>query len=191
MSRLIVNQIQGDAVSKEIEIPSGHKLKAVDMGAMAAPGTVLQCQVQTRTVGNSSSDADIKAQNTTGEGFANAMTVNTVNITPKFSNSKILMQWSGQLFIDGSAAGGADIFFDKDGSNLLTTGGNRNAMGFVYTSSSSDTDIYGQWSCQWSFTADKTTQMVLKVKIGAYNSAKSARLQHDGSTTLTVWEIAQ
>jgi hypothetical protein len=183
MSRLIVNQIQGDAVSKNIEIPSGHTLYA--------PGHVIQCQVQTQTVGNSSHDADITAQNTTGEGFANAMTVNTVNITPKFSNSKILMQWSGQLYIEGSAGGGADIFFGKDGSNILTTGGNRNAVGFVYTASGADTDIYGQWSCQWSFTANQTTQMVLKVKIGAYNSNKSARLQHDGSTTLTVWEIAQ
>ena len=34
--------------------------------------------------------------------------INTVNITPKFSDSKILMQWAGQFYIDGDAGGGAD-----------------------------------------------------------------------------------
>lgn len=43
MSRLIVNQIQGDAVSKEIEIPSGHTVKVEG---------VLDTTSATRTVGS-------------------------------------------------------------------------------------------------------------------------------------------
>jgi len=43
MSRLIVNQIQGDAVSKEIEIPTGHTVKVEG---------VLDTTSATRTVGN-------------------------------------------------------------------------------------------------------------------------------------------
>ena len=160
-------------------------------GNVHMPGSVVQCQVQTRTMGNSSSGADIAAVTASSSGLGNGYTVNTVNITPKFSNSKILMQWAGQFYIDGSAGGGADIFFTKDDANLITNGGNRNAVGFVFTASGSDTDIYGMWSSQFSFTAGQTTQMTLKCEVAPYNTAKVVKFQHDGSTTLTVWEIAQ
>jgi len=42
MSRLIVNQIQGDAVSKQTEIPTGYKLVAADTGSIVAPGQIVQ-----------------------------------------------------------------------------------------------------------------------------------------------------
>ena len=46
MSRLIVNQIQGDAVSKQVEIPTGHKLKSSEAGAIVHPGSIVQHQVK-------------------------------------------------------------------------------------------------------------------------------------------------
>jgi len=160
-------------------------------GNVHMPGSVVQCQVQTQTMGNSTSGADLAAVSVTSSGLSNAYAVNTVNITPKFSDSKILMQWAGQFYIDGTQGGGADIFFTKDDTNLITNGGNRNAVGFVYTASQSDTDIYGMWSSQFSFTAGQTTQMTLKCEIAPYNANKDVYFQHDGTTTLTVWEIAQ
>ena len=160
-------------------------------GNVHTPGSVVQCQVQTRTMGAASSGADIEAASVSSIGLSNAYEVNTVNITPKFSDSKILMQWAGQFYIDGAAGGGADIFFTKDNTNLITNGGNRDAVGFVYTAGGADTDIYGMWSSQFSFTAGQTTQMTLKCEVAPYNSAKAVKFQHDGTTTLTVWEIAQ
>ena len=74
MSRLVVNQIQGDAVSKEIEIPSGHKLKA--------PGTPIQ--IITATTGTGT------AVMFTFDGAARLGCVGAA-ITPKFANSLILI----------------------------------------------------------------------------------------------------
>ena len=178
----------------EIQDPTnGNKAIEIDSsGNIHAPGTVVQCQVQTRTIGNTGSDADIESELISSSTLDNAFAMNTVDITPKFSTSKILMQWSGMLLIDGSgsAGGGADIFFTKDDSNILSSGGNRDAVGFLYVSGT-NTDVYTQQSCQLSFTAGQTTQMTLKAEVAAYSSNRTVRLTHDGTTTLTVWEIAQ
>ena len=87
MSRLIVNQIQGDAVSKEVEIPTGHKLQGVDTGAIAAPGSVIQIVHGKLTTAFS------------GTGTAGTFPADNyfldpgieATITPKFSDSQILI----------------------------------------------------------------------------------------------------
>jgi len=182
---LSVQKIQGLASAADpttVEISDGHVLKA--------PGHVLQCQVQTRTIGNTAHDADIESVTITSTpGLDAATLLNTVSITPKFSNSKILMQWSGQIQLGSSASHGVDMFFTKDDANLLSSGGNRNSVGFSYKGFTGE--IYGMHSAQYSFVANQTTAMTLKVEINRYNTTNSVGLQHDGTTTLTVWEIAQ
>ena len=87
MSRLIVNQIQGDAVNKEIEIPTGHKLKA--------PGTPVQ--IVTATTGTGT------AVMFTFNGAARLGCVGAA-ITPKFANSKILITGFVHGFINGGGS---------------------------------------------------------------------------------------
>ena len=193
MSLIKVGTIQGQTAGTDIQVPTGHKIQGVDTGSIYAPGTVVQCKVQTQTIGNTDHDADIESVSiTSSPGFSNAYTINTVSITPKFSNSMILMQWSGQIRLSGAAAQGVEMFFSKDDANLLTTGGNRNAIGFRYKGSGNDNnEYYAMESAQYSFTSGQTTSMSLKVEINRYNTTGTIGLQHAGSTTLTVWEIAQ
>ena len=171
----------------QIQLSDGGTPTVKDLGLEA--GSVIQCKVHTQTIGNASSGADIEGQTVTGLGLSNAYDLNTVDITPKYNDSLILMQWSGQLYSQGSSSGGADIFFTKDNANIVTVGGNRNSVGFYYGVSGSS--MYSMQSCQYSFTAGQTTLMSLKAEVAAYSSARSVNLQHDGTTTLTVWEIAQ
>ena len=92
MSRLIVNQIQGDAVSKQIEIPTGHKLKV--------PGTPLQIITATTGIGT--------ATLFTFNGAARLGCVGAA-ITPKFTNSKILITGFVHGFINSAAQGGLGL----------------------------------------------------------------------------------
>lgn len=173
----------------QIQLADGSTPTVKDLGLEA--GTVIQCKAQTRTIGNSGSGADIEAAEVSATGLDNAFEANTVNITPKYSDSLILMQWSGMIQIAGTSAGGCDIFFTKDNANLITSGsgGNRDAIGFIY--SNINQEIYTMSSAQYSFTSGQNTEMSLKVEFAAYSGTKYARMAHDGTTTLTVWEIAQ
>lgn len=172
----------------QIQLADGSTPTVKDLGLEA--GSVIQCKVQTRTIGNTGMDADITTTVVTATSVSGGFTLNTVNFTPKYSDSLILMQWSGMVQMYGSASGGGEMFFTKDDANLLTSGGNKNAVGFIYHNTG-PTEFYTMSSAQYSFTSGQTNQMALKVVATAYSSSRSIRFGHDGSTTLTVWEIAQ
>ena len=76
-SILTVDTMQG-LTSGQINLPTGHKIKAVDSGAIVAPGQIVQIQYNTFTTSVKTSANSVWADN----GFY-------VNITPKYSNSKI------------------------------------------------------------------------------------------------------
>lgn len=122
MSRLVVNQIQGDAVSKEIEIPSGHKIIAADGGGIVIPGTPLQTQTamykSTMTVATTAVYTKITGL--------------TVNITPKRDNSKFLLQAKVHV---GSAYYALGFVFYRDGSEVSDakheSAGNRRRAAFA------------------------------------------------------------
>jgi hypothetical protein len=172
----------------QIQKADGSVPTVKDLGLEA--GSVIQCKAQTQTIGNTGDDADITTTVVSATGISGGLTINTVNFTPKYSDSLVLMQWSGMVQMTGAPTGGGDIFFTKDNANLLTSGGNRNAVGFIFHSDGPD-DFYTMSSAQYSFTAGQTSQMALKVVAAAYSSSRSIRFAHDGTTTLTVWEIAQ
>ena len=145
MSRLVVNQIQGDAVSKEIEIPSGHKLKA--------PGTPIQ--IITATTGTGT------AVMFTFDGAARLGCVGAA-ITPKFANSLILITGfvhgftnnsSGQCglglelvshptttFDDGSSVASATQLFAHEDTIFLSGVQLMGNMSFQYEHSPGSTD---------------------------------------------------
>ena len=80
MSRLVVDQLQGrTSSSNTITIPAGHKINAVDAGAISAPGSVIQVvEFHSATTYTISSSSATKLFN--------------LSITTKNANSKILVQ---------------------------------------------------------------------------------------------------
>ena len=161
MSRLIVNQIQGDAVSKEIEIPTGHVLKAADTAGLVVPGGLVQIKQSIKTATQSISTAWV---------FTKISDL-TVSITPKLSNSTFVItasihtgtayySYGYKIYKDGSeidVKGGADgvktrvafggVVYDGNGGNEDHEVRNE-AYTYVYESTapagtSIDFDIYG------------------------------------------------
>ena len=181
MSTLYVDNLAPN-LGSQVQIPNLKPLA----------GSVVQVVTDQKTVGNSGHNADIRdlSISVTG-GFSSSITIQSLQITPKFANSKILLVWSGQLRTNmSSGAGGVQVFFGKDGSNLLTSGGNYDSMIFRY-SNNQLTDQYSTETCRWSFTAGQTTPMTLDVRFSCYNTAATIFLSHDGVETLTAMEIAQ
>ena len=111
MSRLIVNQIQGDAVSKEVEIPTGHTLKGTDAASIFSPGNVLQAVGQTftgQTAVTATTDGGVKITNS------------DTTITPKASNSKFAVWVQLQCYRNNNGASGYGIHLYR-GSTLIHT----------------------------------------------------------------------
>ena len=191
---LVVQNLQGPAAganANKIIVPAGQVLDA-SAGFVAPAGSVIQCITNTATVGNAGgggTDIQTLTISATG-GFGTAISIQSLNITPKFSTSKILVQWTGQMRMNSTGAGGIQMFFGKDGSNLLTSGGNYDAAVFMYAGPLMN-DFYQSQSAQYSFTAGQTTQMTLDVRMNCYNTAAQINLSHDGLESLTAWEIAQ
>lgn len=83
MSKLFVDEIKGNTGTTvtvpDITVPTGKKIVGTDTGSIYAPGMVIQTiHGTTTTAGSSSSTSYVD-------------TGLTCNITPKFSNSKILV----------------------------------------------------------------------------------------------------
>lgn len=168
---------------------NNQSLTAVTSAGLPS-GTVIQCITDTKTVGNTGMDSDIHTLHITAVGgYSNAISIQSLNITPKFSNSKILVQWSGQMRMNSTGAGGIQMFFGKDSSNLMTSGGNANAAVFMYNQAAMQS-YYQAQAAQFAFIAGQTTQMTLDVRMSSYNSNAPILLSHDGLESLTAWEIA-
>ena len=92
-SILSVEQLQGLAAGSTpntVTIPTGQKIVATDSGSIVAPGQVLQ------TIYSTFNTQTLKAANTT------TSTGHSATITPKFANSKILVQHMGTVYNEGN-----------------------------------------------------------------------------------------
>ena len=110
MSRLIVNQILGDGVNKEIQIPTGHVLKAADAGGLVAPGGLVQVKQSVK----------LASQTISTTWVFTKITDLTVSITPKLSNSTFVITAS---IHSGSSYYSYGYLLYKDGSEINVKGG--------------------------------------------------------------------
>ena len=147
-------------------------------------GHVIQVVSELNTIGNTTSDADIRDVTITGTTFATGYTVNSLSITPKQTTSKLVLLHTGMVRVDGTGAS-CDMYFAKNGNQILTSGGNKNAHGFVYHSSS--TNRYTQSSINDVITAGTEDSITISVVYSLYDG--TLRLQHDGSCSLIVMEV--
>jgi len=163
----------------------------VDMSNMVFPaGHVIQVVTDLKTVGNTSNGTDIESVTITATSFALGYTTNSLTITPKYSNSKILLMFDGQVSTTDVSGVGFEIFFAKDGNQLLNSGSNKSANMFNYMSGTS-TYLYWPTNASYSFISGQTTPMTLSIVITKYASAGPVFLQHDGTHHLIAMEIAQ
>ena len=100
MSRLIVNQIQGDAVSKEIEIPTGHVLKTSDTAGILSPGQVINTGsyntgygsgARLTTTSGSWQTLNIVGTSAAAFGSCSQTISNVITFNKKYNNSQILI----------------------------------------------------------------------------------------------------
>jgi len=220
MSRLIVNQIQGDAVSKEIEIPAGHKLKSSEAGAIVQPGAIVQSvhaflkggsdygSGTDPTVGNHTGTSSTSGPDVDGDGFWESHVVSLttgtptatdfeVDITPKFSNSLIRIEHNPHIYSSTSSDTLGIRFVRTISGGTATT---------VYQPQTNTTGAYGLWYAGASYLQptiiafDKpatTSSVNYKVYIYTYNGNTHYYGGHlSGSQWapkqyLAVYEIAQ
>lgn len=203
MSRLIVNQIQGDATSKQIEIPTGHKLTG-GAGSIVTAGSVVQCQNirvtdrSSQSIATNSSDAS-----------ATDIVGMTLNVTPVFANSKMIIQarWCGE-FTNISSAGWNNMFLiQRDGVPVslpprlggLTAGDMPSSLGYYAGDANSTME-----NCMWDTVDFPNTTSQVTYTAAIYNGFTAYTLYNNrcvgatentsyetGSSTIVVWEIAQ
>ena len=193
MSELTVGQLKGLTVnSNVISIPVGHTLYA--------PGSVVQVQ----TV-RSDSRTTI-ASNNSGNGTT--ITQLNLTITPKFANSKLIMQW----MINGEANHDSVFLIHKDGSLITTAGatgynaesGNVRWSGFATGAYDNDTSSTpSNWFIQYECISGSTiaqifapaTRSSISTSHTFFLNRAAASTGTDGQETSVstgiIWEIAQ
>ena len=205
MSTIFVDNLKGRGeTGNTITIPSGNKLVA-PAGGLSAPGTVVQCQNVYVTERSSQSIA----QNQTASSATN-ITGMTLNVTPKFANSKMIIQarWCGE-FSSVASAGWNNLFViqrDNTPVSIGTRDGNRTVghmpafMGYYAADNSSTLE-----SCMWDTVDFPNTTSQVTYTAAIYsgwatsytlynnrnvNDSTGASYEH-GTSSIVVWEIAQ
>lgn len=149
MSKLRVNEISHKTGTGEIVVPTGNKIVGTDVGSVVAPGMVLQAVYATSGFVNQAITSTTPV----------ALTGMTATITPKFANSRILVQamisasWtyvsSVHVFRDGvdvitahggnSQSGGTTALWTHYGETLGTTGNNIFPFPVIYAETPNST----------------------------------------------------
>jgi hypothetical protein len=193
MSELSVGQLKGlTANNNVITVPSGHTIYA--------PGSVVQVQTVR-------SDARVTfAMAASGDGTT--VTPLNLSITPKFVNSRLIMQW----MINGESQQDGTFLIHKNGS-LITTAGETgyNAESGNVRWSGIASGFYDQneattpsnWFIQYSCIAGSTSSQVFApatrtsqgTALTFFLNRTFENLGSDARETLvstgTIWEIAQ
>ena len=205
MSTIFVDNLKGRGeTGNTITIPSGNKLTG-PTGAISVPGSVVQCQNVHVTERSSQSiarnESDASATNISGM---------TLNVTPKFANSKMIIQarWCGE-FGTVSSAGWNNMFVIQRDNTPVSTGtkeGNRTvghmpaSMGYYASDNSSTME-----NCMWDTVDFPNTTSQVTYTAGIYSgwatsytlynnrnvTATTTNSYESGSCSIVVWEIAQ
>tara|TARA_B100000242_G_scaffold273518_1_gene227232 strand:+ start:2949 stop:3566 length:618 start_codon:yes stop_codon:yes gene_type:complete len=205
MSTIFVDNLKGRGeTGNTITIPSGNKLVA-PAGGLSAPGTVVQCQ--NVYVTERSSQSIVRNQTAASATNISGM---TLNVTPKFANSKMIIQgrWCGEFSSIASAGWNNMFVIQRDNTpvSLGTREGDRNlghmpaALSYYVADNSStmesvmwDTVDFPNTTSQVTYTAaiysGWATSYTLYNNRNVSNSTSSGYEQ--GTCSVVVWEIAQ
>ena len=205
MSTISVDNIKGRGITgNTINISSGNKLTG-STGSIAIPGTVVQCQNVYVTDRTSQSIA----QNQTASSATN-ITGMTLNVTPKFANSKMIIQarWCGEFSSIASAGWNNMFVIQRDNtpvslptrSGTLTVGHMPSSLGYYAADNSSTMEM-----CFWDTVDFPNTTSQVTYTAGIYSgwatsytlynnrnvNASTTNSYESGTCSIVVWEIAQ
>ena len=198
MSTISADQIKGRSITgNKITVPSGHVLHA--------PGHVVQCQnvyVTDRTTQSI-------AQNQTASSATNIAGM-TLNVTPKFANSKMIIQarWCGEFSSVASAGWNNMFVIQRDNvpigmptqQGIRTHGHMPASMGYYAADNDSTME-----NCMWDTVDFPNTTSQVTYTAGIYSgwatgytlynnrtvNASNTSGYEDGTSSIVVWEIAQ
>jgi hypothetical protein len=180
MSELSVGQLKGLTVNDNtITVPSGHKLYA--------PGSIVQVQ----HVSSSGTRYAIATQD------LSAIPELQISFTPKFNNSKLLIQ----AMINGSSNHVTTYGFLKNGGNFIGAG-NTNVGGGSVSTVYDGRDSAGYMHNQYIAVQDTVTSLSTIVYQAAVSASWSGTIRttyindRDSNdmrsiSSMTIWEIAQ
>jgi hypothetical protein len=193
-----VEQIKGLAAGSTpntITIPSGQKIVASDVGAIKAPGAILQL-ISVEATGNYSF-------NTGSTGTYVDVNALTLNITPKFNNSKIFL--TAKIDVSGASGQRFALRFTRDGSvptsSIGDADGTRTRSHTSGVGQGSNAVDNGGMGMQFLDSPATTNQVTYKVQVtmeGNNQLVINRSITHADSTsvyvalsTLTAMEVAQ
>jgi len=192
-----VEQLQGLAAGSTpntVTIPTGQKIVASDVGAIKAPGAILQL-ISVEATGNYSFN--------TATGTYTDVSALTLNITPKFNNSKIFL--TAKIDIAGASGQRFGLRFTRDGSvptsSIGDADGSRTRAHTSGVGQGSNAIDNGGMGMQFLDRPATTNQVTYKVQVtmeGSNQVVINRSITHgDSSTvyvslsTLTAMEVAQ
>lgn len=191
-----VEQIQGLAAGSTpntITVPTGQKIVASDVGAIKAPGAILQL-ISVEATGNYSFN--------TATGVYADIPALTLNITPKFSNSKIFL--TAKVDISGASNQRWGLRFTRDGSVPTSSVGDADGSRTRCHSSGhggAGNQIDDNCGMQFLDSPATTNQVTYKVQVtmeGNNQVVINRSITHSDSatvytslSTLTAMEVAQ
>jgi len=205
MSTISVDNIKGRGITgNTINISSGNTLTG-STGSIAIPGTVVQCQNVYVTDRSSQSivrnESDASATNISGM---------TLNVTPKFANSKMIIQgrWCGEFSSVASAGWNNMFVIQRDNvpvslptrTGTLIVGHMPASLGYYANDNSSTLE-----NCMWDTVDFPNTTSQVTYTAGIYSgwatsytlynnrnvSATTTNSFESGTCSIVVWEIAQ
>ena len=188
MSTLFVNKLKA-VVGSVINLPSGQKIVGADTGSVYAPGMA----VQQLTV-NDMTELTI---NTTSETATNL----SLSFTPKFSNSRVVIEGHLGIRVQGSANQGIGASLYIDGTKIENTtdyrGLSSNSYKFIlfYHDSSQTRDHYQNLPykvvADGQFTAG--TSYTVEIRVRGWITTASQNLNNGGynGSIMTITEFAQ
>jgi hypothetical protein len=172
-SDLIVQNLRGPgsgANANKIIIPSGHKVVA-EAGGLVAPGQVIQVVQRRSTTQESTTSTSPQASSI------------YVTITPKYSNSNILIVSSFQAQIAGAGLTAYYTLY-RESTNLA-------ASQFIRLETASST-FFGSQSIDYLDTPSTTNQITYRIYYWAQTSSATNQIGLSGSPgVITAMEIAQ
>ena len=186
MSTLFVNNLN-TASGSTITVPTGKTIIVTDEGGMRVPGTVIQ------VVHN-------KVPHTGGTSTASTSLVDSglfVEITPKYSNSKILVTYHQSFYnYGGGGDTGAAFVLQRRTSpsgsfTELEAGVEAAGTSATYLNGGGNMEIAGRYSDTFLDTPNSTTLCKYNIRMSVHSGGTVSTNLSNTNSVMTAFEIAQ
>ena len=180
MSTLFVNNLN-TASGTDITIPTGKKLVGTDGGGISAPGMVVQFVHKNVGILQLSASATL-------------VSLSTIDITPKFANSKIFIQVLNHMYIKSLAADNwrGCLIHIKRGDTSLDDDSGKYGEAANFTN---DGDRYMTYSTRMVVDEPNTTSTVTySIFASSFNGNVSIDINHGSYGSggkIQIFEVAQ